>query len=220
MKSEYVPLPKIIQSFFKDQGQRLEYNKKQILVRYDDPQPWVYFLDKGLVEVTHSLEDGASRILGYFVENMIFAQNRLFDEDSEGDLQYLATENVVIYRVHKDVFLKELAKDHGFTQEYLASSLLMRIYTTDLVIYLGENRIHNRFIRWLLLMAKYYGEDTKEGRRIMITLTQDVVANFLHTSRESVSKVINKFIRDGQISTEKKQITIKDIAKLKQCLEY
>lgn len=99
-------------------------------------------------------------------------------------------------------------------------ALLFRIFTTDLVIYLGENRIHNRCVRWLMLMARYYGEQTDEGVRIMVPLTQDTIANFLHVSRESISKTLREFTKGGHITIRKKQITIKNVDGLKDLLEY
>lgn len=216
-----VQTPEAVKAFFEKHGQRLVYDKKQEFIRADDPQPWVYFLDQGIVEVSYAFEDSAGdRLLGYFMKHMVFAQNRSFFNDVEGDLKYRSVEPIVVYRVHRDKFLAELDKSFEFTKEYLQIVLLVRIFTTDLVIYLGEYRIHNRCIRWLLLMAKYYGEQTKDGCRIVVPLTQDTIANFLHVSRESVSKTLREFTKDGHITIKKKYITIADLDKLKALLEY
>lgn len=216
-----VKTPEVIKAFFEKHGQKLVYGKKQEFIRADDPQPWVYFLSEGIVEVSYAFEDNAGdRPLGYFVQNMVFAQNRSFFNDVEGDLKYRSVEPIVVYRVHRDVFLAQLDKSFAFTKEYLQMVLLVRIFTTDLVIYLGEYRIHNRCIRWLLLMAKYYGEQTKDGCRIIVPLTQDTVANFLHVSRESVSKTLREFTKNGHITIKKKYITITDLGALKALLEY
>lgn len=217
---DYVEVPQTIQAFFETNGQKLEYDKKQIFVRADDPQPWIYYLSEGIVEAAYSFDSGVERLLGYFVPHVIFSQNRLFHPEDEGDLRYTAIEKSTVLRIHRDVFLQQLATDHTFTREYLKNTLLMRIFTTDLVIYLGEGHIRNRCIRWLLLMAKYYGVPAKNGTEIIVPFTQDIVANFLHSSRESVSKTLREFIRSGHISITKKRITITDLAKLKSLLEY
>lgn len=217
---DYIETPQTIKAFFEATGQRLVYDKKQVFVRADDPQPWVYYLVDGIVEATFSFDDGVDRLLGYFIPNVIFTQNRLFHPEDEGDLKYTAIEKAVVYRVHHDAFLAQLATSHEFTKEYLKNTLLMRIFTTDIVIYQGEGRIHNRCIRWLLLMAKYYSRPTKNGTEIIVPLTQDAIANFLHASRESVSKTLRQFIRSGHISITKKRITITNLSELKNLLEY
>lgn len=215
----FIKTPPTIQAFFIENGQKMEYEKKQTFVRADDPQPWVYFLSEGIVEATFYFDGGDAKILGYFIPNSVFSQNKLFYE-TDGDLTYTTVEKTVIYRIHRDVFLEQIETNTTFIKEYLRNTLIFRIYTTDLVTYLGENKIHNRCIRWLLLMAKYYGEPTPEGTRIAVPLTQDTIANFLHISRESVSKTLRHFIRSNHISITKKRITITDINQLKSLLDY
>lgn len=217
--ASFIPNPPTIKSFFEQHGQKLEYDKGQTFVRADDPQPWVYFLVEGIVEATYSFDNGLNRILGYFIENAIFSQNRLLQSDDEGDLKYTVVKKVTVLRVHRDVFLQQIDTNHTFTKEYLQNSLIFRIFTTDLVIYLGEGNIHNRCIRWLAMMAKYYGEDTDQGRRIYIPFTQETIASFLHATRESVSKTLRKFIRSGYITVHKKTITITNLKGLKSLLE-
>lgn len=217
MKS-FLDDPKTIRKYFEQHGQKMVYDKKQVFIRSDDPQPWVYFLNKGIVEATYSFDDGIDRILGYFIPRSIFAQNKLFNQDDRGDLKYTAVEKSEVYRIHRDKFLSRIDIDHEFTKEYLKNTLVFRIFTTDLVIYLGESRLHNRLIRWLLLMAKYYGEPDGRSCRIGIPMTHDVIANFLHVSRESISKVLRQLSRDGLISVDKKIITIHSIEKLRDSL--
>ncbi len=195
----------------------MHYGKKQTFVRADDPQPWVYFLAEGGVEASYVLDYGESKILGYFTPNAVFSQNRLF-YDSDGDLTYTTIEPSTIYRVHKDEFLSELDTNTAFLKEYLRNTLIFRLFTTDMVIYQGESTARRRAIRWLLLMAKYYGIEEAKGTKIQVPLTHTVIANFLHISRESVSKTLREFIRSGHISINKKHIVVHSTENLKRLL--
>jgi CRP-like cAMP-binding protein len=214
-----IETPQTIKKFFTEQGQRLVYEKKEILVRVDDPQPWVYFLDEGVVEATYYAGDGFDRILGYFAQNSVFAQNQSFYTVGKGSLKFTAINKSVIYRVHRDLFMKQIESSHAFTKEYLQITMLIRIFTTDLVICLGESRIQTRCIHWLLLMAKYYGDPKGKSIRITIPLTQDAVANSLRISRESVSKSFRSLVRAGHIRIDKKYITIADTENLTSLIE-
>lgn len=213
----FITTPETIKAFFVKHGQRMHYEKKQTFVRADDPQPWVYFLDEGAVEASYVFDYSESKILGYFIPNTIFSQNKLFYE-SDGDLTYTTIEPTVIYRMHRDVFLREVDANIQFMKEYLQNTLILRIFTTDMVIYQGEPTATRRAIRWLLLMAKYYGEERGKAVQIQVPLTHDTIANFLHISRESVSKTLREFIRGGYTSVDKKLITIQNIGNLKQLL--
>ena len=213
----FIATPTTIRDFFVAQGQKMHYDKKQVFVRADDPQPWVYFLDEGAVEASYVFDYSESKILGYFIPNAIFSQNKLFYE-SDGDLTYTTIEPTVIYRVQRDVFLREVDANMQFMKEYLQNTLILRIFTTDMVIYQGEPTATRRAIRWLLLMAKYYGEEQGKAVQIQVPLTHDTIANFLHISRESVSKTLREFIRGGYISVDKKLITIYDVDSLRRLL--
>ena len=212
-----VATPPTIKAFFTEHGQQMHYDKKQTFVRADDPQPWVYFLSQGAVEASYVLDYGESKILGYFTPNTVFSQNRLF-YDSDGDLTYTTIEPTEIYRVHRDAFLQQVDIDQQFMKEYLQNTLILRIFTTDMVIYQGEPTAERRAIRWLLLMAKYYGESRGDSVQIQVPLTHETIANFLHVSRESVSKTLRQFIRSEHSAVSRKLITIRDVTALKQLL--
>ena len=213
----FIDTPTTIQNFFVQHGQQMSYNKKQTFVRADDPQPWVFFLAEGAVEASYVFDYGESKILGYFIPNTVFSQNRLFYE-SDGDLTYTTIEPTIIYRVHRDAFLAELNANTAFMGEYLQNTLILRIFTTDMVIYQGEPTAIRRAARWLLMMAKYFGEKTGSGVQIQIPLTHEVIANFLHISRESVGKTLRDLNRDGHITIDKKHITIYSTDSLKKLL--
>lgn len=213
----YIPSPTALRSFFIEHGQKMHYSKRQTFVRADDPQPWVYFLEEGAVEASYVFDYNESKILGYFPPNAVFSQNKLFYE-SDGDLTYTTIEPTIIYRLHRDEFLRQIETNMDFVKDYLRNTLIIRIFTTDMVIYQGEQTATNRALRWLLVMAKYYGEETSEGVQIQIPLTQDVIANFLHISRESVSKRLREFVRAGYMSVDKKLITVHSVETLKKVL--
>ncbi|RTK95089.1 Crp/Fnr family transcriptional regulator [Candidatus Saccharibacteria bacterium] len=215
----YFKSPDAIKAFFEREGQKVVYDKNQTFVRPDDPRPWVYVLQEGLVAASFNFENGTKCILGYFIPNTVFAQNRSFYENDGGGLEYTTVTKAVIYRLHRDTFLKQVENDPAFNREYLHNVSQFRIFTTDRAICLAENRIHNRCIRWLMLMANYYSEPVGKGSRIIIPFTQGTIAEFLSVSRESVSKVIHSLVQDGHISIHRKQITITNVARLRDLLE-
>lgn len=208
-----------IRDFFVKNGQELHYDKNQIIVRADDPQPWTYFLANGIVNVSSLLEDGVKRPLGYVTYGGTFAQTKSFYGDTSGQLNFAATTGCTIFRVHRDVFLQQLNTDFAFAKEYVQIINWYRIIMTDNILYLGEHKLTSRCIRWLLYMAKYYSEPEGDGCRVVIPLTQDVIADYLHSSRESVSKALRDLIRAGHISIEKKYISIRDVSALAALLK-
>jgi CRP-like cAMP-binding protein len=67
-------------------------------------------------------------------------------------------------------------------------------------------------------MAKYYGKMEGSSCIITVPITQEIVGNFLHVTRESVSATLKKLSTQGHISMSKKILKITDLAKLEASL--
>lgn len=202
------------QAFFKKHGELVTYKKGQQLVRPKDASPWVYFLEKGVIKATFFVEDGSERILGFITEGSTFAKSgSFFNRDSE-NLVYETINNAILYRVPTDFFLEKLKTDHKLLHDYLQYVARNNIYLIDRIVYQGSKGTGLKFIKWLLFMENYYGKGNGESSFITIPLTQDDMANFLHTTRESINKTISRLVKQKLIKIEKKQIHILDVPKL------
>lgn len=199
------------EAFFKERGSKLIYKKGQYVVTPNEASPWVFFLVDGLVDASFSFSDGSKRIIGYFLPGMSFAQSGAFFSDSGGGLEYMVLEQATIYRVPQKLFLEQLAKDIAFNAEYTNWLLKTQILLIERIVYQGENTIQNKLLRWLIFMAKYYGQPQKAGAVIEVPLTQDVIADFLHVTRESIGKEMRCLVSERLISTKAKTITIFDL---------
>lgn len=206
-------------NYFTHHGQKVDYRKNQLMVWPSDDSSWVYFLDTGLVKVACLYDDGSESILGYFDAGLSFAQSgSYFQYNGGAALEYTPIEPCTVYRVSRDQFFTQLARDQAFNQDYLTMVLRNQLLLIDRVIYLGESKLSKRCVRWLLFMAKYFG--TRDGKAclIAIPLTQDTVASLLNITRESAGKCLRPLIKDGYIRMEKKRIAITNIHKLQGLL--
>lgn len=194
--------------FFKKHGRRFEYDKNQYILRGDDPSIYVYFLTEGLAKLSFNGSRHDERIIGYFLPGMNFAQTRSFFEADGGGLEYSTVEPCVLYRVTREDFLKELASNIEFKDEYLQQLMRNQIFLLDRAIYMGDGSVYERMIHWLLLMAKYYGEPAAGGIKITPELTQSTICNFIHASRESVASALRRLTAEGAITTQKRRITV------------
>lgn len=209
------------EQFFTDHGQRLVYKKQQCLVRPEDADPWVYYLDEGLVKASFSFVSGDERLIGFFVPGSTFAQSGSFYQDEGGGLEYLSVTPVVAYRVARQVFLDRLQSDVSFSADYTQMLLKNQLFLIDRLTYQGEGSLQRKMMRWLLMMAKYYGHTDEDGGCFIdLPLTQEVIAAFLHVTRESISKAMAPFVRHKIIQIERKRIRILNVDILKELLEH
>lgn len=204
------------EAVFKQYGEPVDYKKHQTIVWRKETSEWVYFLKTGVVKAAFTLSDGTERLLGYFLPGMTFAQMGSFFSDPHASLEYEATERTTLYRMPREKFLQLLQTDSILNQEYLDQILRNQIFLIERIEYQGEKGIKAKTMKWLLFMHKYYCLPEQKECTISVPLTHEVVANFLHATRESISKTLMRLRRDGFIKIEKKHITITDIKKLRE----
>lgn len=197
------------EDFFKKHGKHISYGKQQYVVRGDDPVPYVYFIESGLVKLTFMPASYDERIIGYLTPGMTFAQMRSFFEADGGNLDTIAVEPTTLYRIERKRFLTQLAVSGKFKDDYLQQLMRNQIYLLERTLYMGESSIYNRMVRWLSLMAKYYGTPAPDGAvHVSPELTQATIGSFLHASRESVSKSLRDLEKANVIRVESKHIVV------------
>ncbi len=195
------------------------YKKGQYLVVAIDESPWVFFLQSGIVQASFTLADGDMRLLGYFTPGVAFAKSGSFFADSGGDIEYQAVDTVTVYRVQREVFFTQLRSNVVFAEEYRAMLLKNQLFLIDRIVYQGEKTIERKLLRWLLFMAKYYGESTGAACYITVPTLQHDIANFLHASRVSIGNALHDLTATKIIATHQRHITIHDMAAIKSLVE-
>ena len=205
-------------AYFYRQGQKLNYAKNRYLVTMHDESTSIYFLITGNVRVSFSLVDGSERIIGYFLPGMTFAKSGSFYSDEGGALEYKAVTPVTVLRLPRQDFLAELKVNRQLNAEYMDILLRNQIFLIDRIVYQGEQNVDKKFLRWLLFLAKYYAEEVDETLRVMVSMSQDDMANFLHVTRVSINKAISYFTKQGLIGRDGKYLIIHDVQTIKHAL--
>jgi|GEM_PF-2906412 len=218
MRVSLVPLVEH-RRFFKERGEAFSYKKGQLLYQPQDSHPWVYYIESGIVKISFSLNDGAERLIGFFVSDMMFAKGQVFYNADNGRVCYTTMVPTNIIRLHREDYLAHIKLCVAFHNEYTQSILHDQSFLVDRIIYQAEPTVDKKFLRWVLFMLKYYGPTESGPATIMLRVTQDTIANFLHVSREAVNKTMMHYLTEGVISVNKKHITVEDMPKLEALLK-
>ena len=214
--SNFFKFSKYHQAFFKKHGELVSYKKDQKIGSSPENSQWVFFLEKGIIKASFFVEDGTERILGYIIEGSTFTKTgSLFKKDSE-NLVYETISSTTLYRIPTGFFLEKLKTDHKLLDDYLKYVTRNNMYLIDRILYQGSKGTGLRFIKWLLFMENYYGKNNGKYSLITIPITQDDMANFLHTTRESINKTISGLVKQKIIKTEKKHIHILNLQRLQK----
>jgi len=166
---------------------RQSFSKDQLVFQIGDESDGLYVIVSGRVGITNIFFDGKEMILNILEENDIFGEVGAID-GLPRTAGAIAMEDSVLLHLDGPA-LRQLIRDEPTLCHGLTSVLCSRIRWTSAFI---EDRVfrdtRTRLAKRLLMLADLYGDQTDEGIRINIRLSQDHLGRMLGVSRESISK--------------------------------
>lgn len=192
--------------------------KGTIIFMEGDPGEAFYFIKSGKVKVYKTTLDGREHIFTILSAGGVFAEVALFNdiaypasaeviEDAEigmiknKDLEDLIRTNAEIALEIIKVFSKKLFNSQQKVKELALGDTYMRI---------AKN---------LITFGKEHGTKTPDGVEIKLNISRQELANMIGTARETVSRALSQFKKEGAIDIEGKKITIKNMEKLKDWIQ-
>ncbi|MBO8128514.1 MAG: Crp/Fnr family transcriptional regulator [Peptococcaceae bacterium] len=190
-----------------------QYRKGRILFVEDEPGNTVYLLRTGVVKLTKQTEDGREHILHYVNPGEVFAEVVLFDGGT-----YPATAEVVEEaEVHliRNSDLRKFLLNHPQVAYQMLSIMARRLRAVqEKIMMLALHDTTRRVAVTLLNLAEEYGLREDAGIRINFSLTNQELAKFSGTTRETVNRILNDLRRMDVLAVDKQQIIIKNRRKL------
>jgi CRP/FNR family cyclic AMP-dependent transcriptional regulator len=181
-----------------DAGKTIEtYEKNQKIFSQGDVADTVFFIRKGKVKITVLSEHGKEAVVGIFAEGQFFGEACL-DKAKLRTSTSQALEDCLITSITRPAMLAALSEEPKFSAFFVSHLLSRNTRIEDDLIDQLFNSSERRLARLLLLLAKFGQEGAAEP--IAITLSQEVLAEMIGTTRSRVSFFMNKFRKKGFIS--------------------
>ncbi|MBM4764221.1 Crp/Fnr family transcriptional regulator [Bacillus sp. B15-48] len=175
----------------------------------------LYLLISGKVQISKITQDGRELALRICGENDLCGELTLFTESPKYLLSALVIEEGEIAAIKKDVIEKEIFQNPSLAFEFMKwmSDHFRKTQTKfrDLVLNGKKGALFSTLIR----MTNSYGVDCKDGILIDLPLTNQELANFCGTSRESTNRILNDLKRESIISITKGKIIVHNLDYLK-----
>lgn len=176
----------------------------------------LYLVLGGKVQISKITKDGRELALRICGKNDLCGELTLFTEAPKYLLSALILEDATISAIRKDVIEKEIFQNPTLAFEFMKwmSDHFRKTQTKfrDLVLNGKKGALFSTLIR----MTNSYGEQRETGILIDLPLTNQELANFCGTSRESTNRILNELKREGIISIKNGKILIHDIEYLRQ----
>ncbi|WP_097677975.1 Crp/Fnr family transcriptional regulator [Bacillus massilinigeriensis] len=175
----------------------------------------LYLILSGKIQISKVTKDGRELALRICGENDLCGELTLFTDSPKYLLSALALEDGEIVAIKKSVIEKEILHNPSLAFEFMKwmSDHFRKTQTKfrDLVLNGKKGALFSTLIR----MTNSYGVKKKDGTLIDLPLTNQDLANFCGTTRESTNRILNELKKNKIISIKKSKITVHDLQYLK-----
>lgn len=191
-----------------------KFEKHQFIYRPGEKSSKVYFIINGTIKIGRYSSTKKEIIKSILHPQTMFGEQAIFGEVTRDDFALALDDKIVCYSIDKDKFYNFISETTS-----VAMSLLTNVGKK---LKMAERRFESlvvedartRIIDFLKFNADQFGQKVGVEMLIKHSLTQQDIANFTGTSRQTVTSVLNDLKRTNQIFFKRKSILIRDITSL------
>lgn len=196
---------------------RLDVKKGEHIFKEGNPSRRIYFIHKGSVRIFKKM--GHQKEITIFLRGSrdAFGEIGIFSGDKYSNTAQ-ATKDCILYYLEKkeaEIIIGQNGRLGLELTKWVAESLeASKAKIRDYIAFGSEGAIASIFIRY----SNMYGIVVPEGIMIDEPIRLQDISKHIGISRETVSRIVNEWKRDGIIENNNKHFLIKDINYLKEML--
>lgn len=205
----------IVKQFYEVPGVVIKIKKGQFLFHEGAEAKYFFFVMKGQIRITKYVNTGKELSLRLTSKDSIIGELPLFQQKPIYIFNAIAEENSEVYAITFPVL-----EEYLNSNLHLAVDLLKMISEhmrkqhlkfRDLVLYGKKGALCSTLIR----LCNSYGKKTKDGIVIEVVLTNQELANYSATARESLNRMLNELKKQEVIGYVGNYIIVKNIQYLR-----
>lgn len=190
------------------------YRKGSVVVAQGEENANIFYIVRGLVEYTHTGEDGSETVLEILGPcNMLNLQPVFGHNPSIAT--FAALSESVLASADKKEILELIARDNSLALEMLEEMAFI-IGGLNRRLPMGTERSDIRTLRVIHMIAMVHRRVYGEKDPIFIRLSQSDLARIIQTTRVTISKILSDLKKKGVIKTDYGGIYVTDMELLTQ----
>lgn len=195
-------------------GVRKKYKKGSIILLEEETGAALFVIIIGKVKIVRMDDDGREVILSILGESDFFGEMAILDGLTRS-ASVVATSKSELFMIHRRDFLR-LLNDYPMVAIALLRELTGRLRKADTQIKsLSLKDAAGRVANVVLQLADEVGMFRKGRVEIDELPLQQDLANMAGTSRETISRMIHKFIKKGYLQLQGNKLIINDYESFK-----
>ena len=186
----------------KDKLSLKRYKKHEVILFEEDTTEYMYIILNGKTKVTQTTEDGKEILLAMHHSGEFFGEMSLLDGKTS-PATVVAMEDSSVAIISRQEFYSLIR-----AQKRILDNLLLILCSRlrdswEKIQLLNLKNASQRIKILFLMLSDRYGEKTAEGVTLNIKLTHQEIAEMTGMTRETVTRMIDKWQKDGEISVLK-----------------
>lgn len=184
------------------------YKKGENILVQNERGDSLYIILEGKVKVVLYGENGREIILSLLKADDFFGEMALLDEDVRS-AYVIAIEKTRVLTLPRDVFLDFLSKNPAFAIKLLRHLSRRLRHADEIISNLTLLDAYGRVARFIVDLVKREGRDVGSEFVIDKRPTHNEIASLIGTTRETVTRTLNDFIKRGIIRQSGRMLFVK-----------
>jgi CRP/FNR family transcriptional regulator len=181
------------------------FQKNEIILYEEDTNEYMYVILGGKVKVTQVSEDGKETILSLHRVGEFFGEMSLIDGKTVPATVTATDKTLTAIISRKDFY--ELIYGQNKVLDNLLEILCARLRKSwEIIQLLNFNNASQRLRMLFYLLSTEYGRETPEGIVLDLKLTHRDIANMAGVTRETVTRVLDKWQKEKEITVQKNKL--------------
>jgi CRP-like cAMP-binding protein len=197
-------------SKFNDSSFIVRHNKHEYLFSQDKPISYLMFLSSGLVKIFKEDQNKKTIILkivgpgSYIGLISVFYGNRY-------QFSAIAIEDSELVYINISIFNEILSENGRFALQMMQQLSNEGMNLMNKLIYFPQKQIPGRIAEVLL----FFSSEIYNSNHFTLPLSRQELADFVYSTKESISRTLTEFKNDKMIDIEDRKIMLKSIDLLK-----
>ena len=190
------------------------FKRGEVLYRMGQPLEYIYIIRGGSVKTCVSTEDGQVQVMGFHAAGELLGLNAISNREHKCEARAMGVTSVCEVSVER---FEELAKKDPAIQYEILKIMSAEIHHgQELLLLLGKHNAEERIAIFLLNLSRQFEKRHCSATEFTLCMSRSDIGNYLGIAEETVCRIFARFQDDGLISSEYRNVKLKDIKRLEQ----
>jgi CRP/FNR family transcriptional regulator len=178
------------------------FRKGEIILCEDDTTNFMYIILSGKVKVIQTTEDGKEIVLAFHKSGDFFGEMSLIDGKTS-PATVMTTEDTSAAIIHRSDFFTLIHSEKKVVESLLHIFCSRLRDSWERIQMLNFKNASQRVKTLLFMLSEEHGVRSEERITLTIKLTHQDIADMTGLTRETVTRVLDRWLREGDIVVEK-----------------